>query len=143
MQWRGRWERGGASASVPRGSWPDGPLPFVLGHSMAECAERPPTWHQTDLGAKPASAFYEPFDLSQLPPFSVSLFPTNSVAVKSRNNVCEALVAHSRHSRMIITEEKNDGYHWAIVTVTASLIAGNATTVHIMGHLQPHIYQLV
>lgn len=112
MQWRGRWERGGASASVPRGSGPDGPLPFVLGHSMAECAERPPTWHQTDLGSKPASAFYEPFDLSQLPPFSVSLFPTNSVAVKSRNNVCEALVARNRHSRMTITKEKSDGYHW-------------------------------
>lgn len=84
------WECGGASASVPRRSWPDGPLPFVLGHSMAGCAKRPPTWHQTHLGSKPTSAFYKPFDLSQLLPFSLSLFPTNSFAVKSRNDVCEA-----------------------------------------------------
>ena len=58
VQWGGgRWECGGVSASVPRGSWPDGPLPFVLGHSIAGCAERLPTWDQTDLGSKPTSAF--------------------------------------------------------------------------------------
>ena len=143
MQWRGRWECGRASASVPRGSWPDGPLPFVLGHSMAECAERPPTWDQTDLGSKPTSAFYEPFDLSQLPPFSVSLFPTNSVAVKSRNDVCEALVAHNRHSRMIITKKRMKIATGAIIIVAALLIAVNATRVHIMGRSQLHIYRLV
>ena len=83
----GRWECGGASASVPRGSWPDGPLPFVLGHSMAECAERPPTWDQTDLGSKPTSAFYEPFDLSQLPP-SLCLCLLQIVLLESLGTMC-------------------------------------------------------
>lgn len=53
-------------------------------------------------------------------------------------------VAYNRHSRMIITKKKRmiitTG---AIIIVTALLIAVNATIVHIMGHSQLRICQLV
>ena len=53
------------------------------------------------------------------------------------------LVAYNRHSRMIITKKRMIITTGAIIIVTTLLIAVNATIVHIMGHSQLRICQLV